>query len=78
MLSTEVLATEVAETWRCCTARALTVLARPSGRLLAAVAVVAAVEAEPADPAEGGRGGRKEVVEVREVAVDFARGCAFV
>lgn len=80
MLRAEVLATEDAETWRCCAARVVTVLARPSGRLLAAVAVafVALVEAEPVDPAEGGRGGRNEVVEAKEVADDIARVCAIV
>lgn len=78
VLRTEVLATEDAETWLDCAARGFTVLARPSGRLLAAVIVVAFVEAEPVDPAEGGRGGRSEFAEAREVTVDFPRACAVV
>lgn len=76
LLRTEVLATEDAETWRCCAARVFTVLTRPSGRLLAAVAVVTVVEARSVDPAEGGRVGRNEVVELREATVDCARVCA--
>lgn len=76
-LGNEVLAAEDKEAWRCWGARALTVLARPSGRLLAAVAVVAGIDAEAVESAEGGCGGRKVVVEVRKVAVDLARVCAF-
>lgn len=78
-LRTEMLAVvEAPEAWRCCAARVVTVLARPIGRLLAAVAVVAVVDAEAVDSADGGRGGRRVVVEVREVTVDFARTCVFV
>lgn len=79
VLRTEVLPVEEAsEAWCCCGARVVTVLARPIGRLLAAVAVVAVVEVEAVDSADGGRGGRRVVVEVREVAVDFARACTAV
>lgn len=79
-LRTEVLAVEDdVEAWRCWGgARAVTVLARARGRLLAAVAVVAVVDAEAVDSAEGDGGWRRVVVEVREVAVDFARACVVV
>ena len=74
-LRTEVLAAEEAGAWRCWGARVVTVLGRPIGRLLAAVAVVVVVVGEAANSVEGGRGGRRAVIEVREVAVEFARAC---
>lgn len=62
--------------------RAVTVLDRAGGFLLAAVvAVVVAVGAVVVDvegawdPADGGRGGRRTVAAVSDVADDFARVC---
>lgn len=64
--------------WRWGADRAVTVLDRATGFLLAAVAVVAVVEVEAKEPAEGGRGGRRTVADERAVTVDFARVCALV
>lgn len=70
-----VVVNEVAEacSWR--VGRALVLLRRPTGRLLAAVAVVVDVDVEAVDPADGGRGGRRVVALVRDVAWDFVRAC---
>lgn len=79
VLRTEELAAEEAETWRCCFgSRVVTVLARPSGRLLGAIAVAAGLDAGAFNSREGGRWGRSVVFGFEEVAVDLARVCAVV